>query len=169
MVIMPPKPPAANADTPDLRIVPLADLVEHEYNDVQRTAPLAERLKAEGLLKNPPIVAQLGDEAGRYVVLDGANRTTALHMLGYPHVLVQVVDYDGPAVSLSTWHHVVCGLLIGDFLGTMRALEGLELRQTDRLAARAGLARRELLAYLLCADGRAYAARTEARSLHAQN
>lgn len=166
---MPQGHPYESKETPDLRIVPLAGLVEHEYNDVQRTTPLAERLEAEGLLKNPPIVAQLGDEEGRFVVLDGANRTTALALLGYPHVLVQVVRYENPPVTLSTWHHLVCGLGIGDFLGTMRDVEGLELRQTDLLAARAGLARRDLLAYLICADGRAYAARTDARTLHAQN
>ncbi len=166
---MPQGHPYESNETPDLRIVPLDGLVEHEYNDVQRTTPLAERLEAEGLLKNPPIVAQLGDEEGRFVVLDGANRTTALHLLGYPHVLVQVVRYENPPVTLSTWHHLVCGLGIGDFLGAMRDVEGLELRQTDTLAARAGLARRELLAYLVCADGRTYAARTEARTLHAQN
>lgn len=52
---------------PDLRILPLKFLVEHEYNDVQRTAPLAHRLEAEGVLKNPPIVAPIGDGDPRYV------------------------------------------------------------------------------------------------------
>jgi hypothetical protein len=161
--------PYESTETPDLRILPLSQLVEHEYNDVQRTAPLADRLQAEGLLKNPPIVAALGAEDGRYVVLDGANRTTALQMLGYPHALVQVVKYENPPVTLSTWHHLICGLGIGDFLGGMRDLEGLELRGGDLLHARAGLARRELLAYIICADGRVYSARTEARTLHGQN
>jgi hypothetical protein len=84
-------------------------------------------------------------------------------------VLVQVVRYENPPVTLSTWHHLICGLRIGDFLGRMRDVEGLEIRATDLLHARAGLARRELLAYLVCSDGRVYAARTEARTLHAQN
>ena len=68
--------PANSSETPDLRIVPIELLVEHEYNDAQRTTPLAKRLEAEGLLKNPPIVAPLDDDP-RFVVLDGANRTTA--------------------------------------------------------------------------------------------
>src|SRR5688500_12969377 len=90
-------------ETPDLRIVPLDLLIDHEYIAAQRTAPLAQRLQAEGLLKNPPIVAPLDLDGGdeRFVVLDGANRTTALHTLGYPHVLVQVVDYETPFVTLS--------------------------------------------------------------------
>lgn len=161
--------PYESTETPDLRVVQLDRLVEHEYNDVQRTAPLAERLEAEGLLKNPPIVSPLETNDDRYVVLDGANRTTALQMLGYPHVLVQVVKYENPPVTLSTWHHLICGLGIGDFLGPMRDVEGLEIRAIDLLHSRAGLARRELLAYIICADGRVYAARTDARTLHAQN
>jgi hypothetical protein len=161
--------PYETTETPDLRIVPLSLLIEHEYNDAQRTAPLAERLEAEGLLKNPPIVAPLEDGDERFVVLDGANRTTALLSLGYPHILVQVVEYENPPVSLSTWHHVVCGLAVEDYLGTMRTLSGLSLSPMDLLHARAGLARRELLAYTVCADGRVFAAHTEARTLHEQN
>jgi hypothetical protein len=144
-------------------------LIEHEYNDAQRTAPLAERLEAEGLLKNPPIVAPLDDGDERYVVLDGANRTTALHSLGYPHVLVQVVRYEVPWVTLSTWHHVVCGLDVDDYLACIREIDGLDMHALDLLHARAGLARRDLLAYTVCADGRVYAAHTDRRTLHEQN
>jgi hypothetical protein len=161
--------PYESTETPDLRIVPLDSLVEHEYNDVQRTAPLAERLKAEGLLKNPPIVAPLDEAADRYVVLDGANRTTALQMLGYAHTLVQVVPYTDPPVTLTTWHHVVCGLPLERYVEDIRAIEGLDMVAMDWLHARAGLARRDLLAYTVCADGRVYAARTEERTLHEQN
>lgn len=163
--------PYEDTETPDLRIVALDRLIEHEYNDAQRTAPLAQRLEAEGLLKNPPIVAPLDDEGDddRFVVLDGANRTTALHALGYPHVLVQVVKYENPPVTLSTWHHVICGLPLGEYLDGFRALNGLSLSPIDLLHARAGLARRELLAYTVCADGRVYAAHTDFRTLHEQN
>lgn len=163
--------PYENTETPDLRIVALDRLIEHEYNDAQRTGPLAKRLEAEGLLKNPPIVAPLDPEGSdeRFVVLDGANRTTALLALGYPHVLVQVVRYEEPAVTLSTWHHVVCGLDVDDYLACMRQVDGLAMVAMDLLQARAGLARRDLLAYTVCADGRVYAAQTELRTLHEQN
>jgi L-serine kinase (ATP) / ParB family transcriptional regulator, heme-responsive regulator len=161
--------PLNSLETPDLRVVPLELLVEHEFNDAQRTAPLAKRLEAEGLLKNPPIVAPLDEGDPRFVVLDGANRTTALQMLGYPHVLVQVVQYADPPVTLSTWHHVVCGLQVDDFWQCIEAIDRLDFRAMDLLYARAGLARRDLLAYTICADGRVYAARTEVRSLHEQN
>lgn len=158
--------------TPDLRIIPLTSLVEQEYNDIQRTQPLAERLRIEGILKNPPIVAPIQDGSGRFVILDGANRTTALKLLGYPHVLVQVVDYDDPkVVTLDTWHHVVTHMDLGVLERELRAVPGLEVLTVDLLAARAGLARREDLAYIVLTDGRVFAARTvlPRRSVHERN
>ena len=127
-----------STETPDLRIVPIDRLVEHEYNDEQRTAPLAKRLQAEGLLKNPPIVAPLEDgDDPRYVVLDGANRTTALQTLGYPHCLVQIVEYEDPPVTLSTWHHVVTGIGLEDYVSAIHAIDGLEMEPMALLNARA--------------------------------
>jgi len=175
--------PSQSTDKPDLRIVPLGRLVEHEFNDAQRTWPLAQRLKAEGLLKNPPIAASLAEEEGeddpstgsgrdpRFVVLDGANRVTALNSLGYSHILVQVVRYEQPFVTLTTWHHVVTGMDQAQFSADLNALEGLEFQPLDLLHARAGLSRREFLAYLIRADGHVLAARTEAprRNVHEQN
>ena len=153
-------------ETPDLRIVSLEAIREHEYNDDQRTAPLVRRLQAEGLLKNPALVAPLDaapstvpPEQRRYVVLDGANRCTALEQLGYPHVLVQVVPYAPPQVTLSTWHHAVTGLDVDSLARSLYAIDGLDIHLTDALSARADLARREALAYVMLSDGRAVTAR----------
>jgi len=160
--------PSESTETPDLRILPIELLVEHEYNDAQRTAPLARRLQEEGLLKNPPIVAPLDDDP-RFVVLDGANRTTALNTLGFKFCLVQVVKYEDPPVTLSTWHHVITSIGLDDYVSAIHAIDGLEMAPVDLLHARAGLARRELLAYTICADGRLFAARAQTRDLHEQN
>jgi hypothetical protein len=160
--------PANSSETPDLRIVPIELLVEHEYNDAQRTTPLAKRLEVEGLLKNPPVVAPLDDDP-RFVVLDGANRTTALHTLGYKFCLVQAVQYEDPPVTLSTWHHVITGIALADYLSAIHAIAGLEMAPIDLLHARAGLARRELLAYTICADGRVFAAQGQTHDLHELN
>jgi hypothetical protein len=162
--------PHEGTETPDLRIVALDRLVEHEYNDEQRTTPLAKRLQAEGLLKNPPIVSPLEEgEDPRYVVLDGANRTTALQMLGYPHCLVQVVEYEDPPVTLSTWHHVIAGIELDDYVSAIHAIDGMEMEPMQLINARAALSRRDLLAYTICADGRVYAARCLAHTLHEKN
>ncbi len=90
---------------PDLRIVPTDAVLLHEESDGDRVARLRRRLDAEGVLRNPPVAAAL--EADAYVVLDGANRVTALREAGVPHQLVQVVDYEDPAVVLDVWAHAL--------------------------------------------------------------
>ena len=70
---------------PDLRFVPVDAVFPHEFHDLQRTLPLVEKLRESGVLRNPPIITQVGDGhrvEPRYVVLDGANRTTAAKAAG---------------------------------------------------------------------------------------
>jgi hypothetical protein len=163
--------PSDSTLTPDLRILPISLLVEHEYNDEQRTVPLAQRLEAEGLLKNPPVVTPLGDEDPRYVVLDGANRITALKSLEYPHILAQVVPYQQPQVTLTTWHHVIDGMDSKSLTAELTNLEGVDIILTDRRRARAGLARREYLMYVIRADAEVFAAKvaSDLGEVHEQN
>ncbi len=107
-------PTPATAPPPQLRIVPTASLRPHEEHDTQRLIPLVERIKHETVMINPPIVAQIDEQDEQYVVLDGANRTSAFARLGYPYILVQVVDYHSPFVQLETWHHVVCAWTVDE-------------------------------------------------------
>ncbi len=139
---------------PDLRIVPISALVPHEEHDAQRSEPLIQRIQETGIWLNPPVVAEL--DGRRYVILDGANRHYALSQLGYDHILVQVIDYESEAVRLETWHHVVGGLSWFEFLRQIREIEELTLDSADLLSARAALARREVLAYTVLSDHRAY-------------
>ena len=88
----------------------------HEEFDERRVQQLAQRLRADGVLRNPPIVAELpasaasGKRGGaRYIVLDGATRTSAAQRMGYPHVVVQLVDLAAGGVQLRSWNHVVRG------------------------------------------------------------
>jgi L-serine kinase (ATP) / ParB family transcriptional regulator, heme-responsive regulator len=163
--------PSDLAQPPDLHIMPLKLLVEHEFHDTQRTKPLAQRLEAEGLLKNPPIVTPIGDGDPRYVVLDGANRTMALSSLGYPHILAQVVKYEEPMVTLTTWHHLISEVNPQEFTQALSAVEGIDLFPLDYLHARAALARRECLMYIMRVDGKVLVARPKLPGLfvHEQN
>jgi hypothetical protein len=95
---------------PQLAFVPVEKLLIHEWHDDQRTPPLIERMLDSRVFRNPPIVSPLSDGSGRYMVLDGANRTTALQKMVYPHVLVQVVNPEDPGLKLMNWNHVVWGL-----------------------------------------------------------
>jgi len=133
-------------ELPRLAIVPMRSLVPHEEVDPARSEPLAGRLRAEGVLKNPPVVAPVEGE-DRYVVLDGTNRLVALGVLACPHVVVQIVDYDNPNLVLDTWFHLITGMSPEEFAGALHTLDGMRMEITTHLHARAELARRQAAAY----------------------
>ncbi len=147
-------------DLPDLRILPINHLLLHEQHDAQRSVPLATRLSVDKVLRNPPIVAPiLGEE--RFVVLDGANRVTALSALGLPHIVTQVVDYEDEELILDTWYHLVSGLLREDFHQSIDGLAQVSLEPSELMRARAELARREALAYIVYPNGEVFTVRAE--------
>lgn len=113
---------------PALRILPLDRLILHEEHDQQRTLPLVKRLRAAGILRNPPIVMALEDSSGRYMVLDGANRVTSLKEMEFPHIVAQVVEDGITHVGLQTWNHVVWGMDAGTLLSNVRSLPGLMMK-----------------------------------------
>jgi hypothetical protein len=141
-------------ELPRLAIVPTLSLMPHEELDLKRSEPLARRLRAEGMLKNPPVVAPVEGE-DRYVVLDGTNRLVALSALACPHTLVQIVDYDDPNLVLDTWSHLITNMPPGEFTVAMRTVDGLRIEMATHLHARAELARRQAAAYAMLPGARA--------------
>ncbi|PJF47218.1 MAG: hypothetical protein CUN48_09860 [Candidatus Thermofonsia Clade 3 bacterium] len=133
---------------PDLRILPLDLLIPHERTDPRRVNPLLARIRDEAVLRNPPIVAPFGNGDKQFVVLDGANRITAMRTLGVPHALVQVVDYS--QVQLFVWHHAITQCSVEALLAQIRGIPGLRIYEGDLTHARAMLARREALAFISC-------------------
>src|SRR5512134_3629968 len=123
-------------ELPDLRILPVEQLLLHEQHDAQRSEPLAMRLKTDEMLRNPPIVAPIPGES-RFVVLDGANRVTALARLGIPHVVAQVVDYEDEELILDTWYHLVSDLPREQFHRAIGDLPNVTLTASDLIHARA--------------------------------
>lgn len=85
----------------DLRIVSLERLILHEAHDPDRLARLRERMEAEGVQRNPVIVASHGDG---YLVLDGAHRLQTLRELGCKLILVQTTE---PPEAAESWGHVL--------------------------------------------------------------
>ena len=145
-------------DIPELLILPADALILHEDVDIHRVEPLIERLRVDGVLKNPPVAVPVesspGSESCHYVILDGANRTTALWKLGAPHHLVQVVDYR--QVQLETWGHLVTDIPPEPFAQSL-ARAGLNLDRTTYQAARERLTRREIAASIATPNGDIFA------------
>lgn len=115
---------------PDLQFLKLEDIFIHEHHDIQRTPPLIERIRESGLFRNPPIVSPLLDRTRRYIVLDGANRITALKEMGFPDVLVQVVQPDDPGLKLENWNHVLWDMTTKNFLTGIRDISNINLIPT---------------------------------------
>lgn len=141
-------PPRQMVDLPDLRLLPVSSLIPHEYADEKRVARLVNRIRADGYIKNPPIVAPIPG-TGNFVVLDGANRTNAIQRIGAPHVVAQVVDYKSSQVQLLTWHHLISGREPSTFLEEIALVPGLVLQPVSLDLARQALSARAILAYLV--------------------
>lgn len=76
-----------------LRVVAVADLVLHEAVEARRAAAVVAGMGLSGVLTDPVVAAPAPD--GRWLVLDGAHRTTALGTLGIGFAVVQRMELDG--------------------------------------------------------------------------
>lgn len=118
--------PLITAPQPDLRILAVDQIVAHEEHDSQRSDPLMKRLVLAEVFTNPPVVAPMDD--GRFVVLDGANRYHCFSALGFPHLLVQVVDYKSGFVELGVWNHVITEWDRDEFQAELERLPDVKIR-----------------------------------------
>ncbi len=111
-------------ELPILKIVAINCLRFHENPDDFRREKLVARLKQEKILKNPPIVARC-DGHSEYIILDGANRVTAIKDCGLKHIVVQVVDIDDKLLIIDTWHHAIEKLDRKFFKTKIAAMDGI--------------------------------------------
>jgi len=115
-------------EIPHLEFIPVDSLIIHERHDEQRAIPLIRRMRSSAIFLNPPIVTPLGDGSGKYLVLDGANRTTALRAMGIPHTIAQIVNVDDPGLKLENWNHIVWELSPERFLNGILAIPDIEFK-----------------------------------------
>jgi hypothetical protein len=115
-------------ELPELHIVDVEDVILHEDPDMERVARLVERFSADGVLKNPPVVARADGDTKR-IMLDGANRITALKKLDISHVLVQEVGLFDEGLDIKCWHHAVEYLTGEELLSHADSIDGLEIER----------------------------------------
>jgi len=84
---------------PDLRIVPTQSLLLEEHSDSRHLNPILEHLRIDGVLRDPPVVTEIGRCYSQYMVLDGIEWVIALQKMKAPHILGQVVK---PGIAFST-------------------------------------------------------------------
>ena len=150
---------------PRLEILPVEKLILHEYHDHQRTLPIIRGIEESGVLRNPPIVSPLEDGTERYMVLDGANRTTALREMGVPHTVAQIVMPDDPGLDLNPWNHVVWGVSADTLLDWILSVPNLTLLPSEEAHLFRDLLDIHSLALIQLADGRIYTAYTQTLEL----
>lgn len=143
-------------DLPLLAILPVEKLILHEYHDPQRTPPIARAIRESGTLRNPPIVVPMRDENNSYMVLDGANRVTAIDSLGLEHIVVQVVQADDEGLELTPWHHVVWGPSEEDLIDWMLALPEVIVKPSDSDMMTHYPQHLQTLAFISCPHGEYY-------------
>lgn len=118
-------------ELPQLRIVPISDIIFHEDPDDERSSKLIEYIRTENTLKNPPVVAtHPGNE--KSILLDGANRLTALQALNIPDVLVQHIDLFDPGLIFFHWHHAVEKFNKDSFLASIQDLPEICIEKSER-------------------------------------
>jgi len=70
---------------------------------VERLKSICKKIKDEQKLKNPPIALQINN--GKYLILDGAHRTSSLQALNCKRMVVQVVESE--LISIDSWAHYI--------------------------------------------------------------
>lgn len=95
------EPTVQSSVLPVFRMASLGQVLLHEDAEDARVERLARRLRDDGVLRNPPAAVSTPDRG--FVVLDGANRTSALATLGARVIPLQIVEYD--VVQLDVWSH----------------------------------------------------------------
>lgn len=136
-----------------LRVVPMDRVFPHENVDAKRVNRLAKRLDEEGILGNPPIVTEVGD--GRYMVLDGATRSSALKQLNFPHAIVQVINKED-GLGLKTWFHVIQHIQEDTLLTLLNDLDNITLEEMDPNLADKAMFEYGGLCYIHTVSDRAY-------------
>ena len=153
-------------DLPTLQILEVNKLAVHEWHDRQRTPPLIARLRSSGFFRNPVIVTPFPDGSGRYMVLDGANRTTALSNMGLPHVIAQVVESESPNLDLKTWNHVLWGLEAQTLLDEIKNIDKLEMTASDKDLVKEW--KKQAITWVQIKNGDAYAGRMKSQKIAAK-
>ncbi len=145
---------------PQLKILPLEDIILHEEHSPERVDRLSKRILSDSHLKNPIIVARIKG-IGKYMVLDGATRTTALLKLGFRDILAQVVDYYSSSITLDTWHHLIPSKGHREFFQETISQRDLKSEYANLQKAESLLRKRKILCYFLFFDNTCLTIRDE--------
>lgn len=129
----------------------------HENENVERTAKLQERIRADGFLRNPVIVAKVVCSSRlRYLLLDGVHRISALRNLGCRDVVAQLIDYSSEGVKVEVWHQLIQGADPANLLISLKRFFGKTLIKKPEAEVNELRNKDLILMHLLLKNGQSY-------------
>ncbi len=117
-------------ELPQLKILPIKRIIFHEEPDQERSTKLVDNFRKENILKNPPVVARYSEQDS-YILLDGANRLTALRNLDIPDALIQEIDLFDPGLNFLHWHHAIEHFSKETFLNKLNQIPGIDISKIE--------------------------------------
>lgn len=137
-----------------LELVAVDQVTPHEDIDDKRVQRLMTRLEIDNRLVNPPITMRW---KGKYVVLDGATRYSALKRLGLRYIIVQVFEPQQSELQLHTWYHAISNAQrpLSELFAQVENITGLRLVKLDGKDIQFALSDPRTLCYFLDTDGKA--------------
>jgi uncharacterized ParB-like nuclease family protein len=142
---------------PEIDVLPISELMLHENESVERTAKLQERIRADGFLRNPVIVAKVRRSSRlHYLLLDGVHRISALKNLGCRDVVAQLIDYSNEAVKVEVWHQLIRGADPLNLLKSLKHFFGKTLIKKPEAEANELRKKDFILMHLLLKNGQSY-------------
>jgi hypothetical protein len=148
-------------ELPEIKVIPIKDLMLHETEDPKRTKRLEERIMSDGFLKNPVVVGRVRRDDSKFLLLDGVHRVSALRNLGFSDVVAQVVDYFDKDVKIDTWCHLIIDANAQDLLARIREIKNVGLAKTSRERAAQLLQRKKIVCCLLFKNKDVFAVRSK--------
>lgn len=137
----------------NLKVVPLDAVFPHELTDPGRVDRLTSKIELSDVFTNPPIVIQSED---KYIVLDGATRTASFKKLGFPHIIVQILN-ETDNYTLKTWYHAIRGMDSDKLITYLSDLSGITLFRRNLLRLSINIFEEKNICYFRTRDRLTYA------------
>lgn len=116
-------------------LVDIDKLLPHEEIVAGRLQNLMEKIKKEGVVDMPIIIAPIPG-TDKYLIVDGHHRWAAVKELGYRKIPAIIIDYFDDNVKLGTWYPAIIGD-IEEILELIKkegiTIEKCELKDLDSL------------------------------------
>jgi len=137
-----------NQEFPEIKLIPIKDIIFHETEEPKRTKILEERIVSDGFLRNPVILGKIANGNSKFLLLDGVHRVSALKKLGFNEAAAQIVNYSNRNVKVDAWCHLIRNTCTEDLLARIGAIKNLKLEKANREKAKMLLEKKKIVCCL---------------------